>query len=109
MVSQAPVGKCVHTRVCVCFSALLCPDHLVTMCHEQAGERSPSAVISSYRNVRNSVCGVGVGVGRIGPKGFGHTQTEPHNILHLWGHLTERVKTEIIVHPIQTLVKKFRF
>lgn len=47
---------------CVCFVGLLCPDHLVTMCLEQAGERSPIAVISSYRNVRNSVRGVRAGL-----------------------------------------------
>lgn len=45
----------------VCFGALLCPDHLATICHEWAVERSQSAVISSYRNVWNSACGVGVG------------------------------------------------
>lgn len=47
--------------LCLCFAALVCPDHLATICHKRAGERSQSAVISSSRNVWNSSCGVGVG------------------------------------------------
>lgn len=46
----------------MCFAAPLCRlDHLATICHERAGERSQSAVISSSRNVWNPSCGVGVG------------------------------------------------
>lgn len=57
MLSSALLSGCMH----VCFGVLLCPYHLATICHEQAGEHSQSAVISSCKNVRNSVCGVGVG------------------------------------------------
>ena len=81
------VYVCVFTCVCVCvcFGALLCPVHLVTMCHEQAGERFQSAVISPYWNVRNSVCGVWVG--HIGPKGFGQTHTHTHtHTENTWRH-----------------------
>lgn len=45
----------------MCFAARVCLDHLATICHQLAGERSQSAVISSLRNVWNSSCGVGVG------------------------------------------------
>lgn len=61
LISTAPRTWCPRLFTCVCFCALLCPDHLATICPEQAGERSQSAVISSYWNVRNSACGVGVG------------------------------------------------
>lgn len=56
------------------------PDGLAATFQERAAERSPSAVISPCWNVRNSVCGVGVG--HTGPKGFGHRHG------NTWTHTT---------------------
>ncbi len=69
--------------VCVFWCPTWCPDHLDTICHEQAGERSQSAVISSYRNVRNSVCGVAVG----------RTQDQRALDTHIYTHVQKHMET----------------
>lgn len=56
------------------------PDRLAATFQERAAEPSPSAVTSPCWNVRNSVCGVGVG--HTGPKGFGHRHG------NTWTHTT---------------------
>lgn len=62
------------------FVVLDCPDRLASVCRDRTAERSQSAVISPCWNVRNPVCGVGVG--HTGPKGFGHRRG------NTWTHTT---------------------